>query len=96
MSNQAQVLHLHYNPISELIQIRKEMKDLQEKEDNLKVTINLMLNQNHIDEMVIGQDKVVRTNTERNTFDSKAFRAKHPELYNQYKKTSVITTLKTL
>lgn len=94
--NTAQVLNLNQNPIATLKAIKEQMKALEAAEKAAKDQINNLLDQAGVEEMVIGNDKVKRQITERQTFDGKAFEAAHPDLYAAFKKSAAIITLRTM
>jgi len=97
MQNGAQILSFkNNNPIAELKSIREQLKAFQEREGDLKAQINNLLDQAGVEELVIGNDKVKRTLTERSTFDSKIFESVHPDLYAEFKKSTCVITLKTI
>lgn len=97
MQNGAQILSFkNNNPIAELKSIREQLKAFQEREGDLKAQINNLLDQAGVEELVIGNDKVKRTLTERSTFDSKIFESVHPDLYAEFKKSTCVITLKAI
>ena len=62
MQNGAQILSFkNNNPIAELKSIREQLKAFQEREGDLKAQINNLLDQAGVEELVIGNDKVVFT-----------------------------------
>lgn len=90
------VTETELNPISQLKTVKAQLKTLQAYETALKQEINDLLDESGQEELLIGDDKVKRSMSERQIFDSKTFESLHPDLYGQFKKSTTVITLRTL
>lgn len=68
-----------------IAEFERQMKEIKEKEDNLKKAILEEMEQNQIVKMET-PDLLISyvASTDRETFDSKTFRADHQDLYDEY------------
>lgn len=77
--------------VNTIVAIENEMKKLKEMQDNYKEELLNAMEQNNI--IKLETDELVITYvapTDRETFDSKAFKAEHQDLYDEYVKMSSV------
>lgn len=77
--------------VNTIVTIENEMKRLKELQDNYKEELLNAMEQNKI--IKLETDELVITYiapTDRETFDSKAFKAEHQDLYDEYVKMSSV------
>lgn len=77
--------------VNTIVTIENEMKRLKELQDNYKEELLNAMEQNNI--IKLETDELTITyvaSTDRETFDSKAFKADHQDLYDEYVKMSSV------
>lgn len=70
---------------ADIAQFERELKALKEKEDDLKKRLLEAMETHHISKLQSEEISITYVaETERETFDSKKFRADHADLYDEY------------